>query len=354
MSRHIEIISLPADLSGFQEIVDVRSPGEFEEDHLDGAINLPVLSDEERVKVGTIYKQVSAFDARKLGAAIVSRNIANHLDSHFASKPKDYRVLVYCWRGGQRSGSMATVLSDVGWDVSLICGGYKAYRSTVVESIKVKSPQLKLIVLNGYTGAGKTLLLAELNRMGEQVLDLEGIARHKGSVFGGDPDDPQPAQKQFESLIFKKFESIDMNRPLYIEAESAKIGKLNLPNPLWQKLKGSPVIEIDSPVEARARYLSGDYEEWVGNLDRVHDTIDRLAGFHANKTLARWKTMTEAGEWHPFVVELLTEHYDHRYTVDGSGNYQVPSATVQLLSHDSIAIKEAAEQIRRLAPSLLL
>lgn len=354
MSRHIEKITLPADLSSFEEIIDVRSPGEFAEDHLAGAINLPVLDDAERVEVGTIYKQVSAFDARKIGAALVSRNIAKHLETHFADKPKDYRVLVYCWRGGQRSGSMATVLSDIGWDVSLIRGGYKSYRSVVVESIEAKAPSTKLVVLNGYTGAGKTLLLAELDRIGEQVIDLEGMARHKGSVFGGNPDDPQPAQKCFESLVFEKLESLDPGRPLYIEAESAKIGRLNLPNPLWQKLKDSPVIEIDSPVEARARYLAGDYEEWVGNLDRVHETIDRLAGFHSNETLARWKTMTEAGEWHPFVTELLTEHYDTRYTVDGSGNYHIPSARVPLPSHDKAAVSEAAKEITKIGPTLLL
>lgn len=353
MSRHVENIVLPADLTVFDEIIDVRSPGEYEEDRISGAISLPVLNDAERAKVGTIYKQVSAFDARKIGAALVSKNIALHLETHLADKSKDYRVLVYCWRGGQRSGSMATVMNDIGWDVSLISGGYKAYRSLVVEVIEMKAPTLKLVVLNGYTGAGKTLLLAEMDQTGEQVIDLEGMANHKGSVFGGDPHDPQPAQKQFESLIYEKLEKIDLSRPVYIEAESAKIGRLNLPNPLWQKLKDSPVIEVDSPVEARARYLAGDYEEWIGNLGRVHDTIDRLAGFHSKATLARWKAMTEAGEWHPFVSELLTEHYDTRYTVDGSGNYPVPSGKVPLPSHDEAAITKAAKEIIKLAPSLI-
>lgn len=354
MSRHVENISLPADLSAFDEIIDARSPGEFAEDRISGAVNLPVLNDAERSEVGTIHKQVSAFDARKIGAALVSRNIAHHLETHLANKPKDYRALVYCWRGGQRSGSLATVLNDVGWDVSLISGGYKAYRSLVVEVIETRAPALKLVVLNGYTGAGKTLLLAELDRIGEQVIDLEGMANHKGSVFGGDPHAPQPAQKQFESLLYEKLKQIDLDRPVYIEAESAKIGRLNLPNPIWKKLKSSPVIEVDSPVEARARYLAGDYGEWVGNLDRVHETIDRLSGFHCKATLARWKTMTEAGEWHPFVTELLTEHYDNRYTVDGSGNYPVPSATVPLSSHDPDSIAAAAKEISKLGPPLLL
>lgn len=352
MNRTIPQLTFPADLTGFDEIVDVRSPGEFEEDHLPGAINLPVLDNGERARVGTIYRQESSFRARKIGAALVSRNIARHLESHFAAKPKDYRPLLYCWRGGQRSGSMATVLNDIGWEVTLVAGGYKAYRSGVVDFIREVSPQLRLVVLNGYTGSGKTLLLAELERSGAQVIDLEGMANHKGSVFGGDPEMPQPAQKRFESLLYERLRRFDLGEPVFIEAESAKIGRLNLPNPLWRRLKQSPVVEIDAPVAARAAYLAADYEEWVGNLPRVHATIDRLSGFHSREKLLRWKEMTEDGSWLPFVEELLRDHYDHRYTVDGSGNYAEPSATVELLSHDPSSIAVAADGIHRLAAGL--
>ncbi|MEM6278085.1 MAG: tRNA 2-selenouridine(34) synthase MnmH [Verrucomicrobiota bacterium] len=353
MSRQIPRISLPSDLDRFDEVIDVRSPDEFEEDFLGGAVNLPVLTNEERARVGTLYRQTSPFEAKKVGAALVSRNIAFHLEKHFREKPRDYRALLYCWRGGQRSASFATVLDEIGWEVSLLEGGYKSYRSHVVDSIEEISRTLRLVVLNGYTGAGKTLLLAKLRETGAQVIDLERFANHKGSVFGGDPETPQPAQKRFESMIYEELIGTDPGKPLFIEAESAKIGRLNLPNPLWQKMKASPVVEIDSPVESRARYLAEDYRDWVGNLERVHATIDRLTEFHSKERLMRWKAMTSDGEWIPFVEELLTHHYDSRYTVDGSGNYSVPVACVRLPQHDPEAVTTAANEVQAIAPEIL-
>ena len=253
MGRNIVKMQFPLPESEpHDEIFDVRAPSEFAGDHITGAINLPVLNDEERARVGTIYKQVSAFEARKIGAALVSENIARHLAEHFSDKPREYRPLVYCWRGGQRSGSLATVLADIGWQVGLVDGGYKAFRHHVVETISAKADALRFVVLNGFTGAGKTLVLKAMSERGEQVLDLEGLANHKGSVFGGDPDNPQPAQKRFETLLFDKLKTFSEDRPVFLEAESAKIGRLNLPNPLWQRMKAAPVIEIVSPLAARA------------------------------------------------------------------------------------------------------
>lgn len=346
MKRKIDQVDPNRAASGeFDEIVDVRSPSEFEEDHLAGAINLPVLDDEERARVGTIYKRESAFEARKIGAALVSRNIAHHLEVHFAEKPRDYRPVLYCWRGGQRSGSLATVLADVGWHVGLLEGGYRSYRRAVVEFFESASDRLRLVVLNGYTGAGKTLVLASLEEAGEQVLDLEGFARHKGSVFGGDLEAPQPAQKRFESLLHDRLSRFDLDRPVFIEAESAKIGRLNLPNPLWQRMKESPVIEVDSPLEARAAYLTEDYREWLGDVDRIAGTLDRLKGFHPAETITRWKELARDGEWYRFTEELLRDHYDRRYTVKGDGNYPVPSHTVSLPHHDHESVVRCAGEV---------
>ena len=327
------------------EIIDVRSPGEFAEDHITGAVNLPVLQDCERQIVGTVYKQESSFEARKLGASLVSANIGRHLAEHFADKPKDYAPLVYCWRGGQRSGSFGLVLSSIGWDVSVLEGGYRTYRRHVIETIERVAPTLKLVVLNGYTGSGKTLLLKQLEEDGAQVLDLEGLACHKGSVFGGDPENPQPAQKRFESLLFDQLRDFDAGEPVFIEAESAKVGRLNLPNPLWQKMKVSPVIEIDSPLAARAAYLKADYEEWLEDLDRIHLTLDRLKSFHSKKQLQRWRDLAEEGSWHEFVAELLAEHYDKRYTVGGSGHFEKPSTKVPLPSHSGEEVRRGAEEL---------
>ena len=336
----------------FEETIDVRSPSEFVEDHVSGAVNLPVLFDEERARVGRIYKQVSAFEARKLGAAVVSRNIAHHLETHFSEKSKNYAALLYCWRGGQRSGSLATVLSNIGWKVYLVDGGYREYRRHVLESIEESAEKGSFVVLNGYTGAGKTLILKEVQRQGGQILDLEGLACHKGSVFGGDPDQPQPQQKRFESLLHDELAAFDFSEPIYIEAESAKIGRLNIPNALWQKMKIAPVIEIDSPLEARARYLTNDYEEWLGDIGRIHDTLDRLKGFHADKRIAEWKTFATERNWHRLVTELLDDHYDRRYTVCGTGHFEVPSNRVSLPSHESGQIAQSSHEVMKIGKEL--
>ena len=334
------------------EIIDVRAPCEFAEDHISGAINLPVLKDLERERVGTIYKQESSFEARKIGASLVSANIGDHLAGHFAGKPKNYRPVVYCWRGGQRSGSFGIVLANIGWDVSVIEGGYQTYRRHVSETIESIAPELNLVVLNGYTGAGKTLLLKQLESDGAQVLDLEGLACHKGSVFGGDPENPQPAQKRFESLLYDKVRTFDTGKPVFIEAESAKVGRLNLPNPLWQKMKISPVIEIDSPLAERAAYLKSDYEEWLEDLERIHRTLDRLKSFRSKKQIQQWRDLAEEGRWLDFVSELLSEHYDKLYTVGGSGHFEKPTTRVPLPSHSRDAIGQSAQELREKAGAI--
>lgn len=334
------------------EIIDVRAPCEFAEDHISGAINLPVLKDLERERVGTIYKQESSFEARKIGASLVSANIGEHLAGHFAGKPKNYRPVVYCWRGGQRSGSFGIVLANIGWDVSVIEGGYQTYRRHVSETIESIAPELNLVVLNGYTGAGKTLLLKQLESDGAQVLDLEGLACHKGSVFGGDPENPQPAQKRFESLLYDKVRTFDTGKPVFIEAESAKVGRLNLPNPLWQKMKISPVIEIDSPLAERAAYLKSDYEEWLEDLDRIHRTLDRLKSFRSKKQIQQWRDLAEEGRWLDFVSELLSAHYDKLYTVGGSGHFEKPTTRVPLPSHSRDAIGQSAQELREKAGAI--
>jgi len=353
MSRTIGKISFPLpEGSHFHEMIDVRAPVEFAEDHVTGAINLPVLNDEERCLVGTIYKQSSPFDARKIGASLVSKNIAAHLDSYFSTKARDYRPLLYCWRGGQRSGSMATVLNDIGWATTVVDGGYRSYRSHVIETIRRKSEELSLIVLNGFTGSGKTLILKSLEKSGQQVLDLEAMASHKGSVFGGDPENPQPAQKRFESLLFDRIASFDPTRPVFVEAESSKIGKLNLPNPLWQHMKKAPVVEICSPLESRAAYLTADYREWLSDPGRVKRTIDRFKGFHSDRILTEWKLMSERGEWEELVTLLLSEHYDRRYSIGGSGSFESPSFTLPLPAHDPASVERCAAELVEKSTSL--
>ena len=196
--KHVETITLPHDLGEFSEIIDVRAPSEYAEDHLPGAVNLPVLNDNERIEVGKIYR-TNPFEARKLGAQLISSNAAKHLASHLADKSRDYTPLLYCWRGGMRSNSLAHILRSIGWRARVIDGGYKAFRKFVTEDLEeqLNKPGLSLTVLSGQTGVAKTRLLHTLREQGAQIIDLEGLANHKGSALGSQGE--QPTQKAFET-----------------------------------------------------------------------------------------------------------------------------------------------------------
>jgi tRNA 2-selenouridine synthase len=245
-----------ADLPRFDEVIDVRSPGEFAEDHAPGAINLPVLDNDERVRVGTLYKQVSPFEAKKVGAALIAHNIARHLETWFADKPKHYRPLVYCWRGGNRSGAMTHILQKIGFNAAQLEGGYKSYRRHVVAELASLPATLRFRVVSGPTGSGKSRLLTALEQAGAQVLDLEDLAAHRGSLLGARPDAPQPAQKGFESAIWSALASFEPARPVYVESESKRIGALTVPDALIAAMRSSPCIRIDAPLAARVQLLN--------------------------------------------------------------------------------------------------
>ncbi|HSW81841.1 MAG TPA: tRNA 2-selenouridine(34) synthase MnmH, partial [Usitatibacter sp.] len=210
-------------------LLDARSPSEFAEDHLPGAINVPVLDDGERALVGTIYKQQSAFDAKRAGAPIVSRNIARHIETLFSQMPRTWKPLVYCWRGGGRSGSLAHVLRQVGWDAVRLEGGYKAFRKQVVADLEELPHRVRFRVVCGATGSGKSRLLEALASAGAQVLDLEVMAAHRGSLLGELPDAPQPSQKSFETAIWTALSGFDPARAVFVESESRKVGNLRVP-----------------------------------------------------------------------------------------------------------------------------
>src|SRR5262245_47269410 len=222
--------------SDFDTVIDARTPSEFAEDHIPGAISAPVLYDAERTEVGTLYKQASAFEAKKVGGALVARNVARHIENHWKENPKSWRPLVYCWRGGKRSGAMAHILREIGWDAQTLPGGYKAYRRWVVEELEKKPGNLEFFVVHGPTGSGKSRLLSALARAGAQVLDLEQLAAHRGSVLGGLPDQPQPTQKMFESRLLEAMSRLDANKAVYVEGESKKIGQLQVPEALIARM----------------------------------------------------------------------------------------------------------------------
>ena len=301
----------------YSEIIDVRSPAEFAEDCIPGSINLPVLTNLERAEVGTIYKQ-SPFTARKRGAALVAKNLSQHLLDHFESKDKNYRPLVYCWRGGQRSNSMALVLSQVGWQVTVLEGGYKTYRAYVRQQLEQLPILFTYKILCGLTGTGKTHILQQLSkRPNQQVLDLEALANHRGSLLGEEwTNKPisQPTQKQFESILLHQLQSFDSSIPVWVESESNKIGQVHLPPSLWQKMKQASCIEIQLPLKARVQFLLANYPHLVDNPEILKAKLQLLKPRYGKNKINQWEQLINSGLWQEFVQDLLQCHYDPSYT----------------------------------------
>lgn len=301
------------DRHDFDTIIDARSPSEFALDHIPGAVNCPVLDDEERRIVGTIYKQTGAFEARRVGGAMVAANLARHLREQWADKPADWRPMVYCWRGGLRSGSMVNWMRLVGWDARQLASGYKAFRHHVLEIIETVVPRLQLRVICGATGSAKTRVLEALAARGEQVLDLEHCASHKGSLLGGLPGVPQPSQKRFETLIATVLENLDLSRPLYVEGESARIGRVALPVPLVTRMRAAHCIEVEATPEARLAFLLRDYAYLADDRHALAETLGRLKEMQGKETVQRWQAWAEAGDLPPLFAELMALHYDPHY-----------------------------------------
>ncbi len=321
-----------AEMGEFDQIIDVRSPAEFADDHLPGAINLPVLDNDERARVGTIYTQDSPFAARKIGAALVARNIARHLDGTLSGHDKRWRPLVYCWRGGQRSGAMVTILRAIGWNAAQMEGGYKRYRRHVLDQLDALPGRFAFRVICGPTGSAKTRLLQRLAERGEQVLDLETWASHKGSVLGALPDTPQPSQKAFESTLVEHLARLDPDRPVYVEAESRKIGQLRLPDALLIRMRGSRCYQIEAPVAARVDFLLADYSYMLTRPDWLKSRLLGLADLHSRETLARWLELIDQACWPELVGELLEQHYDPHYRRSQARHFQDYSLPVPLIA----------------------
>jgi tRNA 2-selenouridine synthase len=310
-----------AELDDFDEVVDVRSPAEFVIDHLPGAVNCPVLDNEERARVGTIYKQVSPFEARKIGAALVAKNMARHLETHFASRDQRWKPLIYCWRGGKRSGSMAHVLREIGWDAAALQGGYQSYRRAVLAQLEELPARFDYRVICGPTGSGKSRLLQALAARGAQVLDLEALAKHRGSVLGELPGDPQPSQKMFESLLWHALRKFDAAMPVFVEAESRRIGSLRVPESLLARMRASACVRIHAPVAERVRFLLVEYRHLLEEPAWLKTLLLRLIALHSRETVGRWIAQIDARDWHALVTGLLATHYDPAYLRSMEKNY---------------------------------
>lgn len=298
---------------GFGAIIDARSPSEFAADHMPGAINLPVLDDDERARIGTLHKQVSAFEAKKAGAALVSRNIARYLEAVLADKPRDFRPLVYCWRGGNRSGAFTTVLRAIGWNACQLEGGYKAFRRHVIAELETLPARFEFRVICGPTGVGKSRFLAALAAGGAQVLDLENLAAHMGSVLGAYPDRPQPPQKLFETRVWHALRGFDPTRPVFVESESKKIGNLHTPEHLLLKMRASPCVNLEAAIPVRVTLLKQEYAHFLAEPSALGRQLDCLAPLLGKERIVGWKAQAEAGLWDDLVADLLVRHYDPAY-----------------------------------------
>ena len=336
-----------AQLAEFDTIIDARAPAEFAEDHLPGAISLPVLNDAERARVGTLYKQVSVFEAKKLGAALISRNIARHIEEHLLDKPKSWRPLVYCWRGGDRSGAFTHILREIGWNAHRIQGGYKSWRQHVIEQLALLPARFSFRVVTGATGSGKSRLLEALTGRGAQVLHLEELAAHKGSVLGNLPGQAQPTQKGFESQLLAALSALDPTQPVFVEAESRKIGRVQLPDALLAAIRCAPGLRIEASLEARVDFLLRDYDYAVADPAWLIERLGLLKGLQSNETLEHWRSLIAARDFPVLVAELLTQHYDPLYQRSQAHNFDSFSGAARYTTDrlDSTALDRLAAEI---------
>ncbi len=327
----------------FDALIDARSPAEFSEDHIPGAINLPVMDNEQRAHIGTLYVQDSKFKARKIGAALVARTVATHLETTLAAKPNTWKPLIYCWRGGQRSGAFATILAQIGWRAHTLDGGYQSYRRHVKACLYDTPFPCPVILLDGNTGSAKTEILLRLKQHGMQVIDLEELAHHRGSLFGA-RQGGQPSQKAFETALACETAKLDPARPLIVEAESSKIGARILPPALWRAMKAAPRLEIQAPLAARARYLTRAYADIIKDTERLSAAIDKLTPYQPRARIARWHELVKAGDMHTLAAELMHHHYDTRYERSRAGTNKIIPFSVPGL--DSPNLDKLAEQIK--------
>ncbi len=308
-------------LADFDTVIDARTEDEYALDHLPGAINWPTLNNEERIVIGTMYKQINAFEAKKRGAALAARNIAAHIEREVLDKPKNWKPLVYCWRGGNRSGSLATILSAIGFQVTLIEGGYKASRNALVESLPALVQRLRYKVVCGPTGSGKTRLLQALAAQGAQVLDLEGLASHRSSVLGLIPGQPQPSQKRFDTLVWEGLHTYDPARVVYVESESKKVGNLRVPDALIDAMRASPCLDLQLPLEERVALLMEDYEFFLRDSEFFCERLRALTELRGKAVIDEWVGMVQAGHSDAVVRELLDKHYDPVYAASIRRNF---------------------------------
>ena len=333
-----------AEIDKFDTIIDVRSPAEFADDHIPGAINLPVLDDQQRAEIGTIHKQINPFSAKRTGAALVAQNIASHLQTTLQDKARDWRPLVYCWRGGQRSGAMAQIFSNIGWHSSVIDGGYKSYRRHVLDCLDHLPKQLSLIIVSGQTGTAKTHILRAASQKGAPIIDLEKLACHRGSLLGR-TDQPQPSQRYFESQLCQALKKCVPGQPILVEAESNKIGNIHVPAAFWAAMQNAPTIRVIAPINSRINFLQRDYAHMVNHPELIMPLLSKLKHRHSAQQLAVWSEMIDRKDWPNFIQSLLESHYDPSYQRSGNARLARETGIVAATTLDHRDIERLAAAI---------
>ncbi|HOP03271.1 MAG TPA: tRNA 2-selenouridine(34) synthase MnmH [Tenuifilaceae bacterium] len=307
-------------------VVDVRSPGEYHRGHIPGAVNIPLFNDDERAEVGTIYKQKGRLSAIHRGLDIIGPQMSEkvRLAHEVACNNK---LMVYCWRGGMRSSSMSWLFNQVGIETRVLVGGYKSFRRTAQKQFELP---FKIIVLGGMTGSGKTAILNELVSMDEQVIDLEGLAHHKGSAFGGIGQQKQPTTEHFENKLFDELFKIDTNQWLWLEDESHSIGSVFIPLPLFQQMRQAKTIAIERPFSVRVDRLVEEYAYFPPNelSQAVSRITKRLGGDNAKVSLES----IERGDYRK-AIEICLKYYDKTYQY-GLDKRDVKPTTIQLDEDD--------------------
>ncbi len=319
----VDAVGLLRQLDDYDTIIDARSEDEYALDHLPGAVNWPTLDNAQRHTVGTVYKQVNPFEARKMGAAMAARNIADHIQQRALDKPRSWRPLVYCWRGGQRSGSLSLVLDQIGFRVHIVQGGYKAFRAALVADTVQLAGQFAYQVVCGTTGSGKTRLLQSLARAGAQVLDLEALAHHRSSVLGAIPGLPQPSQKAFDTLIWDRLRRLDPARPVFVESESRKVGNVAVPVALMDAMRErGQCLNLVLDDSERVALLMEDYDFFVRDTEAFCTRLDALAEIRGRAVVQAWQASVRDGRLAAVVQDLLTGHYDPVYLQSMQRNFR--------------------------------
>lgn len=347
--RHINLsaalIDKMKDFSTYDAIIDARTPREFAEDHIPGAINLPVVDNDEYAHTGTMHRS-DTHTAYIYGVAASLNRLSHYTATVLPTFPRGSRILVYCFRGGKRSKLWYDTLTSVGsFKAEKLEGGWKAYRAWVIEQLGDLPKRLRFVVLCGSTGVGKTRLLSRLAQRGAQVLDLEAMASHRGSVIGYLPSTPQPTQKWFDSMLRQKLQGFDATQPIFVESESRKIGRIQLPESLFLQIRQSPCIGIEASMPERVRVWMEDYGHFRSDPDGFVARLDRLRRIAGHAEVNAWIDLVRDGQFAECFERLMVNHYDPLYLRSMRHWQERMLASVTLQSTDDVGLDDACERL---------